>query len=201
MQVKMMNYITAYQLYQFDRTVDHITSTKSENVVSKAPYLEMLPEDIWEHDFIVEAEEVPKLDFKFIFSVLFEVFRRTIGEIKKDSKIYTVLATEVLKVIKPPEVGAYANTNMEIVNTITNIGTESIDTADIIDRLPVDIIPPYRDQIKLVVKNQDGTIEIHERTEFIKKITTEPEDKSPEHPHEIIVSLKDLQKLLPPRQN
>ena len=49
------------------------------------------------------------------------------------------------------------------------------------------------------MKNQDGTIEIHDRTEFIDKISIEPEDISPEHPHEIIISLKGLQKLLPPQ--
>ncbi len=151
--------------------------------------------------FNVESEEVPKLDFVIEFNTLFQVFTRVIGEINKESTIYDVLASEISKSINPPEVGAYANTNMQIINTISNTGTANINSLDIIDDVPKDFILQKSDQIKLILKKPkpENQLEIQDRSEFISKIVIEPDVQDPEIPHQIIITLKNLKEIFIPK--
>ena len=123
-----------------DVKVTHTVITGAETVVTQKPNIEIKPMSSWDYDFNVESEEVPKLDFVIEFNTLFQVFTRVIGEINKESTIYDVLASEISKSINPPEVGAYANTNMQIINTISNTGTANINSLDIIDDVTKDFI-------------------------------------------------------------
>ncbi len=180
-----------------DVKIDHEITTGKEIVVSQSPNQEISAEGSWVHDFNVESTNVPKLDFTIVFTPLFEVNMKVIGEINKESTIYDVFAAEIAKSIIPPEVVAYANTDMKIDNIIPNIGTAPIDTLSIEDDIPEDFIPPEVAQITLTVKNPEVTSEIQSRREFVESINIEPDDISPDKPHKIIIFLKDLKNQLP----
>ncbi|MFX1239303.1 MAG: hypothetical protein ACFE8P_16505, partial [Promethearchaeota archaeon] len=184
-----------------DVKVDHQIATGKETVVSQSPNQEIGPQGSWDYDFNLETPNVPELESSIIFTALFGIITRVIGEINKESTIYDVLAAEIHKAIIPPEVGAYANTDMKIENTIPNTGTANLDTLFIEDEIPKDFIPPKVDQITLTVMNPSGSIEIQNREEFIDKIFIQPDDISPESPHKITLSLKDLKDQLPPQSS
>jgi len=185
-----------------DVKVSHKIPTGVETVLSETPNLELAPEASWDKDFKIEASaQVPELEPEIKFTTLFGVVTRIRGEIVKEPTIYNVLSTEVKKVINPPEVAAYANTDMTIENTISNKGTTPLVTLEITDEIPVDFIPPLTTDIKLVVKNPEGSIEIQERFEFIDKLMITPGDQNPDTKHVLRLKLKDMEKQLPPNSD
>lgn len=175
-----------------DVKVDHKITTGVESIVTQSPNQEIGPQGSWDFDFNLETPDVPELNSAIIFTALFGVITKTIGEINKESTIYDVLAAEVHKAINPPEVGAYANTNMTIENKIPNTGTAAIDTLEIIDEVPKDFVPPEMGQIKLLITGADVPIEIQSRTEFVQNMALEPSDPNPDNAHTITITLKDL---------
>lgn len=180
-----------------DVKVTHKIPTGSETVVSVTPNIELEPDKSWDEDFPIDSTNVPELESVIVFTPLFGVITRIIGEIVKEPTYYHVLSAEVHKAINPPEVAAYANTEMTIVNTIPNKGTSTFDTLEIIDEIPPDFIPPLTKDIKIEVKNPEGTIAIQERTEFVEKIEIQPDDQNPDSKHIINIKLKALQKEVP----
>ena len=166
--------------------------TGVESVVDQTPDIILTPKNSWNYNFQVEAKNVPELSAKVQFTPLFELVPKVIGEINKESTIYPVLSATIDKTIKPPEVDAYANTNMTIDDTIVNNGTSIVESLSVVDEIPVDFIPPLFNQIKVIMKDLD----ISTRQEFIKKIEIEPNDQNPETKHlmriEIINSSKHL---------
>ena len=180
--------------------VSHIITTGSEMVVSESPNKDLNPDEAWDFDFNIETTNVPELDSSITFRPLFGVVTRIIGEIIKESTIYTVLAAEVSKIINPPEVGAYANTEMTIENIIPNTGTANIDVLQIFDEIPVDFIPPPSfDKISLIIKNSEGDLLVHNRRELIEDMSIEPDDQSPETSHKLNIKLHNLEAQLPPK--
>ncbi len=178
--------------------VSHKISTGEEVIVSETPERILNPDESWDHDFQLDSENVPQLDSSVEFTTLYKVVTRVIGEINKESTIYPVLSSEIVKAILPPEVDAYANTNMTIENTITNKGSSEIDLLIINDEIPSDFIPPTLKDIKLLLNSKDGPIEIHTREEFVKKFTISPEDVSPDSTHSINIELQNLAKNFKP---
>ncbi|TFG20586.1 MAG: hypothetical protein EU529_14705 [Promethearchaeota archaeon] len=179
--------------------VSHNIPTGSENVVSETPNIELDPEQSWEKDFLVDGQNVPDLASEIEFTPLFGVITRVIGEIIKEPTIYHVLSTEVHKTINPPEVAAYANTDMTIVNSIPNLGTSNIDHLEIIDEIPPDFVPPLKDKdLKIEVKNMGGVFEIQNKVEFIEALEINPDDQNPDSKHIITIRLKGLKSQVPP---
>lgn len=172
--------------------VSHNIATGAETIVSETPDIKLEPDDSWDFDFQVESENVPQLESSVEFTTLFEVVTRIIGEINKEATYYPVLRAEIEKAILPPEVDAYANTDMQIENTITNSGTSHIDALIISDSIPKDFIPPEEKNLKLLLEGADGEIEIHEREEFIESLDITPDDQNPDSAHQISIKLKDL---------
>jgi len=163
-------------------------TTGTENVVSQAPNRLLNPEQSWDFDFQVESKDVPELSSSIEFTPLFVVLTRVVGEIKKESTVYPVLKASINKAINPPEVDAYANTDMVIENTIVNNGTSIIGAINILDEIPQDFIPPLVNQVKVTL----GNIEISSRTDFTKKLELSPSDQSPDSKHQIIIELFNL---------
>ncbi|MHA1526516.1 MAG: hypothetical protein ACTSQD_05750, partial [Promethearchaeota archaeon] len=180
-----------------DVKVTHKIPTGSETVVSETPNIELEPDKSWDNDFPIDSTNVPELESEIVFTPLFIVITRIIGEIVKEPTYYHVLSAEVHKAINPPEVAAYANTEMNIVNTIPNKGTSTFDTLEIIDEIPPDFIPPLTKEIKIEVKNPEGVVAIQERTEFVEKLEIQPDDQNPDSKHIINIKLKALQKEVP----
>jgi uncharacterized repeat protein (TIGR01451 family) len=172
--------------------VSHNIATGAETIVSETPDTKLEPDDSWDFDFQVESENVPQLESSVEFTTLFEVVTRIIGEINKEATFYPVLRAEIEKAIFSPEVDAYANTDMQIENTITNSGTSPIDAIIISDSIPEDFIPPLEKNLKLLLEGADGEIEIHEREEFIESLDITPDDQDPDSAHQISIKLKDL---------
>lgn len=187
-----------FQVRLEDVQVSHKITTGEETVVSEQPKKELNPDDFWDHDFQVESPNVPQLETKIEFTPLFTVEKRVIGEIKKETTFYPVLSAEIEKIITPPEVDAYANTNMEIKNVIPNLGTANIDSIEILDKLPKDFIPPELKEITLVIENSEGNVKVHERDELINKMSIDPEDQNPDKSHDILIKLDDLAKYFLP---
>ncbi len=165
-------------------------TTGTENVVSQAPNRLLNPEQSWDFDFQVESKDVPELSSSIEFTPLFVVLTRVVGEINKESTVYPVLRASIDKAINPPEVDAYANTDMVIENSIVNNGTSIIEAINILDEIPQDFVPPLVNQVKVTL----GNIDISSRTDFTKKIELAPSDQSPDSKHQIIIKLFNLSK-------
>ncbi|MGV9171786.1 MAG: hypothetical protein ACOC35_04315 [Promethearchaeia archaeon] len=179
--------------------VTHNIPTGEETVVSETPNKKIDPNGDWFFDFTVESQNVPELSSKIDFTPLFVVIKRVKGEISKEPTYYPVLSAEIEKSIQPPQVNAYANTDMQIVNTVTNNGSASIDNLQMYDKIPKDfILPEMKDIIIEAKANTEEVVELQERLEFIDKIEILPEDQDPDNDHEIKIKMKDLSgKLLP----
>ncbi|MBA7521559.1 hypothetical protein ES705_13666 [subsurface metagenome] len=163
-------------------------TTGIENVVSQAPNRLLNPEQSWDFDFQVESKDVPELSSSIEFTPLFVVLTRVVGEINKESTVYPVLRASINKSINPPEVDAYANTDIVIENTIVNNGTSIIGAINIIDEIPQDFVPPLINQVKVML----GNIDISSRTDFTKKLEIAPSDQSPDSKHQILIELFNL---------
>lgn len=126
-------------------------ATGEETLVDLAPEAEISPDKSWTHEFLVDAPNVPKLNPSFEFTANHFVHRKITGRIDKPATVYTVLRCEVAKNIDPPTVDAYANTNMTITNTISNVGTAPVDTVKILDEIPEDFELPAPEDINCVI--------------------------------------------------
>ncbi len=163
-------------------------TTGIETCVSQTPNKVINPEEFWDFDFQVEEKDVPELSSEIVFTPLYVVIPRVIGEITKEETIYTVLSATIDKGITPPEVDAYANTDMTIVNTIVNNGSSSISRIFVTDDLPSDFVPPLVNDIKITV----GGIDISSREEFVRNISLVPMDQNPDINHQIICDMANL---------
>ena len=185
-----------FQVRLEDVKVFHKITTGSETVVSQAPNRMLNPDQTWDFDFNVESKDVPELSSKIEFTPLFVVITRLVGEINKESTKYDVLSATVDKTIDPPEVDAYANTDMSITNMIVNNGTSLIDSLIITDEIPVDFIPPALSEIKIML----GDIDISSRTEFTQNLEISPDDQSPDSVHSINIELFNLSSEFKPNE-
>ncbi len=177
-----------FQVRLEDVKVYQKITTGSETVVSQTPNRLLNPEQIWDFKFKVDSKNVPELSSTIEFTPLFVVITRLVGEINKESTVYNVLSATVDKLINPPEVDAYANTDMTITNTIVNNGTSPIDIITITDEIPVDFIPPFLSEIKIKL----GDIDISSRTDFTRKFEIIPDNQSPDTTHSVYIELFNL---------
>jgi len=179
---------SGFQVKLEDVKVSQTIITGVETVVSQTPDRVLNPDESWDFKFQVEAKDVPGLSSEIGFTPLFVVIPRVIGEIIKESTIYEVLSATIDKTINPPEVDAYANTNMTISNTIVNDGSSPIEKFFLSDELPPDFIPPLVKEIKILLAD----IEISSREEFVQKILIDPSDQDFSKKHQIYVELFNL---------
>ncbi|MFX0000017.1 MAG: hypothetical protein ACFE9Q_07730 [Candidatus Hodarchaeota archaeon] len=179
---------SGFQVKLEDVKVSQTIPTGVEIVVSQTPDRVLSPDESWDYDFQVEAKDVPELSSEIGFTPLFVVITRVIGEIVKESTIYEVLSATIDKAINPLEVDAYANTDMEITNTIVNIGSSPIDKFLLSDELPSDFLPPLVKEIKIFLAD----IDISSREEFVQKILIDPSDQDFSKKHQIYVELFNL---------
>jgi hypothetical protein len=179
---------SGFQVRLEDVKVSQTITTGVETVVSQTPDRVLNPDESWDFDFQVEAKDVPELSSEIGFTPLFVVIPRVVGEIIKESTIYDVLSATIDKGINPPEVDAYANTDMQITNTIINDGSSRIDKFFLSDETPPDFIPPAVKEIKILL----GDIDISSREEFVQKILLDPSDQDFVHKHQIYVELHNL---------
>jgi len=186
-----------FQVKLEDAKVTQKIATGSEVVASQTPDRVLNPAESWDFDFQVEAKDVPELSSEIGFTPLFVVIPRVVGEIIKESTVYNVLSATIDKAINPPEVDAYANTDMSIVNTIVNEGSSIIEKFFLSDELPPDFIPPLVKDIKITL----GDIDISSREEFIQRILLDPSDQDFSTKHQIYVELHNLSnEFLPGKQ-
>ena len=177
-----------FQVKLEDTKVTQKIATGTEVVVSQTPDKVLNPNESWDFDFQVEAKDVPELSSEIGFTPLFVVIPRVVGEIIKESTVYNVLSATIDKTINPPEVDAYANTDMSIVNTIVNEGSSIIEKTFLSDELPPDFIPPLVKDIKITL----GDIDISSREEFIQRILIDPSDQDFSSKHQIYIELHNL---------
>lgn len=169
--------------------------TGMETVVSQTPDKVLGPDLSWDFDFNVESKDVPELESTIEFTTLYTVITRVYGEIIKDSTIYPVISAEISKDINPPEVGAYANTEMTIENTIVNKGSAYIQDLTIIDEIPADFVPPEIGTTKLTLLSSDGAIDVS-RQEYMQSFTISPNDRNLDSLHKLEIKLSNLKDLL-----
>jgi len=183
-----------FQVRLEDVKVTHKIPTGIETVVSQAPNRLLNPDQSWEFEFQIESKDVPELNSSIEFTPLYVVITRVLGEISKQSTVYPVLSANIEKTINPPEVDAYANTDMSIENLVMNNGSSNIDVLNIVDEIPQDFIPPSFDQIKITL----GKIDISSRQEYTRKLTIEPADQNPDVAHRLVIELINLSQHLIP---
>ena len=181
-----------FQVKLEDVKVAHKVATGDETIVSESPNQTLDSDESWDKDFQVESQNVPELKSSIEFTTLFKVITRVHGVINKEDTIYPVINAKVEKSINPPEVNAYANTDMEIENTVINTGTAAIDTLTITDELPEDFVPPEIKDLKLRLLGENETIEIHNQKQYVKKLDVTPPDLSPETSHTLTIELMKL---------
>ncbi|UCC19682.1 MAG: hypothetical protein JSV62_16545 [Promethearchaeota archaeon] len=188
---------SGFQVKLEDVKVSQTIPTGAETVVSQTPDRVLNPDESWDFDFQVEAKDVPELSSEIGFTPLYVVIPRVIGEIVKESTIYKVLSATIDKAVNPPEVDAYANTDMTIINNILNDGSSPINKLFLSDEVPPDFIPPLVKDIKILL----GDIDISSREEFVQKILIDPSDQDFSHKHHIFVELFNLSnQFLPSKQ-
>ena len=188
---------SGFQVKLEDVKVSQKITTGSEVVASQTPNRVLNPDESWDYDFQVEAKDVPELNSEIGFTPMFVVIPRVKGEIIKESTVYTVLSSTINKEINPPEVDAYANTDMTINNIVVNDGSSPIGKFFLSDEIPPDFIPPLITQIKITLAD----IDISSRTEFVQKILIDPSDQEFSHKHLILVELYNLaNEFLPGKQ-
>jgi len=181
---------SGFQVKLEDVKVTQKITTGSEVVVSQTPERVLNPDESWDYDFQVEAKDIPELNSEIGFTPMFIVIPRVIGEIFKESTIYNVLSATIDKKIKPPEVDAYANTNITIENFILNNGSSVIEKFFLSDEIPTDFVPPLVKEIKILL----GDIDISSREEFVQKILIDPSDQDFSKKHQIYIELFHLSK-------
>jgi len=179
-----------FQVKLEDTKVTQNIPTGTETVVSQTPDKVLNPDESWDFDFQVEAKDVPELASEIGFTPLFVVIPRVIGEIIKESTIYTVLSATIDKAINPPEVDAYANTDMKIVNTIVNNGSSTIEKVFVSDEIPPDFIPPLVKDLSIIL---GGDVDVA-REEFINRILIDPSDQDFSKKHQVYIELHNLSK-------
>ena len=179
---------SGFQVKLEDAKVTQKITTGSETVVSQTPDKILNPDESWDFDFQVESKDVPELTSEIGFTPMFVVIPRVVGEIVKESTIYDVLSATIEKAINPPEVDAYANTDMSIINTIINDGSSNIEKFFLSDEIPADFIPPLVKDIKITL----GDIDISSREEFVQKILLDPSDQDFSKNHQIYIELHNL---------
>jgi len=177
-----------FQVKLEDVKVMHKIITGTETVVSQTPNRLLNPEQSWTYNFQVDSKDVPELSSAIEFTPLFVVITRVFGEINKESTIYPVLSATIEKAINPPEVDAYAKSDIQIENIIVNNGSSIINSIRIIDNIPQDFICPLLSQIAINLQN----IDISSRTDFTNKIEINPSDRNPETEHTITIELFNL---------
>lgn len=177
-----------FQVRLEDAKVTQKIITGTEVVVSQTPNRVLNPDESWDFDFRVEAKDVPELSSEIGFTPMFVVISRVFGDIVKESTVYNVLSATIDKEIKPPEVDAYANTDIRIENIIINNGSSSIDKFFLSDEIPTDFIPPLVKEIKILL----GDIDISSREEFVRKILIDPSDQDFSKKHQIHIELFNL---------
>ncbi len=177
-----------FQVKLEDIKVSQKITTGTETVVSQTPDRVLNPEDSWYFSFQVEAKDIPELSSEIGFTPLYVIIPRVVGEITKESSIYTVLSASVEKLIDPAEVDAYANTKMTITNNILNNGSSNIEKCFLLDEIPADFVPPLVKEIKINL----GEVDISSRNEYIQKILIDPGDQDFSKIHKIYVELFNL---------
>ncbi|MFX0007085.1 MAG: hypothetical protein ACFFAV_10200 [Candidatus Hermodarchaeota archaeon] len=188
---------SGFQVKLEDVKVSQKIPTGSEVVASQTPNRVLNPDESWDYNFQVEAKDVPELNSEIGFTPMYVVIPRVKGEIVKESTVYTVLSSTINKEINPPEVDAYANTDMTINNIVVNDGSSPISKFFLSDEVPPDFIPPLVKQIKITLAD----IDISSRAEFIQKILIDPSDQEFSHKHQILVELYNLaNEFLPGKQ-
>ncbi len=181
---------SSFQVKLEDVKVSQTIATGVETVVSQTPDRVLNPDESWDFNFQVEAKDVPELSSEIGFTPLFVVIPRVIGEIIKESTVYNVLSATIDKAINPPEVDAYANTEMSIINMIINDGSSNIDKFFLADEIPPDFIPPLVKDVKIELEG----IDISSREEYVQKILIDPSDQDFSKKHQIFVELFNLAK-------
>lgn len=176
--------------------VEHKIITGKEVVVSQSPEKVLNRDQSWEYDFVIDSKEVPQLDPTLSFTTLFAVIKRVEGKITKEPLYYEVLHAEVEKIINPPEIGAYANTDISILIKIFNKGSAAINKLIISDEIKLDMEPPDRENIELVAKSVEGTQNVA-GSENIKVMSITPNDKDLTKSHELNLNLQNMTKFLP----
>jgi hypothetical protein len=179
---------SGFQVRLEDVKVSQTITTGIETVVSQTPDRILNPDESWDFNFQVEAKNVPELTSEIGFTPLYVIITRVMGEIVKDSTIYNVLSAKIDKTINPPEVDAYANTDILIKNTILNDGSSPIDKFFLSEEIPPDFVPPLVKDIKILL----GDIDISSREEFVRKILIEPSDQEFSYKHQIVLELYKL---------
>ena len=177
-----------FQVRLEDARVTQSIATGTETVASQTPDKVLNPDESWDFEFQVEAKDVPELSSELGFTPLYVVIPRVIGEIIKESTIYTVLSATIDKAINPPEVDAYANTNMKIVNTIVNNGSSNIEKIFILDEIPPDFVPPLIKDLSITL----DPIDISSREEYVRKLLIDPSDQDFSKSHSIYIELYNL---------
>ncbi|MHA2050914.1 MAG: hypothetical protein ACW986_14980 [Promethearchaeota archaeon] len=177
-----------FQVRVEDVRVSHKIVTGSETVVSQTPDKILNPGDEWEFNFQVESKNVPVLKSEIGFTPLYLVISRVVGEILKESSVYSVLSATIKKDIRPPEVDAYAITDLIVVNTIFNNGSSPIEKVIIFDEIPADFVPSSIGEIRIRIDD----LVISERKKYIQNIFIEPNDQDFSKSHQISIGLHNL---------
>ncbi|MFW9972636.1 MAG: hypothetical protein ACFFDF_20795, partial [Candidatus Odinarchaeota archaeon] len=179
---------SGFQVKLEDVKVTQKITTGSEVVVSQTPAKVLNPDESWDYDFQVEAKDVPELSSEIGFTPMFVVIPRVIGEIIKEPTIYNVLSATINKEINPPEVDAYANTDIKVENIIVNNGSSPIEKFFLSDEIPTDFVPPLVKDLEIVLLD----IDISSREEYVQKILIDPSDQDFSKKHQIYVELFNL---------
>jgi uncharacterized repeat protein (TIGR01451 family) len=182
--------LSDFQVVLNNAKVSQIKETTKEIVLEESPGTNLGPQASWTKDFNVESVGIPKFSKTNNFSVLYEVQKKIIGHIIKQSGVIPVAAIKCEKTLEPDTVNAHAKTNMLIKSRTKNMGTAALFEIKIEDKIPTSFKPPSLDLIRTVTQGKElrqGVI-----------LEMEPNNEDPSMEHKLTISIPNLATLVNP---
>jgi len=161
-----------------------IVTKNGEEILKMEPSEKVEAESTWVYEFEIESREVPQLEKTVEFSVMSQVRRKLKGHIRKEDTVLPVVAVKQEKVIEPIEVPAYEKTPMNVVVTIKNVGSATIDRIKVVDVIPKHFKPPDLKEVKISINESKVDKDL--------KVEMEPADQSPSTSHVLKIEVNNL---------
>jgi len=126
-----------------------------ELIVEESPNILIEPGDSWAKDFEVKSEKIPKFKKDYEFNVNYIIKKKIIGKISMDENLIPIISINVRKEMVPNEIFANTKNDVNIITTIINTGSATLNEFIIKDTIPNYFKPPERGSIEYFIDSQE----------------------------------------------
>ncbi|MBD3226910.1 MAG: hypothetical protein GF329_01880 [Candidatus Lokiarchaeota archaeon] len=167
--------------------IHHSKENIKELIIEENPDTEVSVNNSWTKDFMVKSEGLPKFQKDYDFTVNYVIVEELNGQTTRKENKIPIIAAEITKELKPPQVPAYAKNPVKVDLILENTGTAALNEIHLKDVVPADFKPPEKGTVEFFI---DGK-------EILENITynVEPDNDNPEVKHVIDINLSNLNKI------